>query len=138
MPGFTLKIKNISTKTPCEGFYVMIGETTDISNAKYARGVKELVNVVDGSITVTAYYGGLQDHIFVFLKHCDDFTPATPTCKKTRRGAYQIDMVKFNCPIDCDFSVSTEIVVGCDFDISTEVVAGCSFDVSASQVNMVL
>ena len=113
MPSYSqyrIIINNFTGYTPCNGYYIYTGLTTNINNANYLNGITTLIPVVSGySFTVTILSS--ISHIYLFIEHCDRHISSVPSSVPKLQGGYQIERVDLRCddcyePCDsCDYNI---------------------------------
>jgi hypothetical protein len=102
---YQIKIKNFTSKTPCDGFYVLTGMTQNINIAGYIYGTPTLYPITV-EFTFNLEIESDESKIFVFVKHCDDTPP--PIINPKLIGAYQLALVDLTCDdcyYPCEFGV---------------------------------
>lgn len=113
MPSYSqyqITINNFTGYTPCNGYYIYTGLTTNINNANYLNGITTLIPVVSG-YTFTVTILSSISHIYLFIEHCDGHISSVPSSVPKLQGGYQIERVDLRCddcyePCDsCDYNI---------------------------------
>ena len=102
MPSYSqyqITINNFTGYTPCNGYYIYTGLTTNINNANYLNGITTLIPVVSG-YTFTVTILSSISHIYLFIEHCDGHISSVPSSVPKLQGGYQIERVDLRCD-DC-------------------------------------
>jgi hypothetical protein len=97
---YQITINNFTgTTTPCDGYYVYTGLTTDITTSNYINDTTSLIPIVNGYI-FTIILSCSIEKIYLFIEHCDGHTTSTPSTTPKLQGGYQIISVNLKCD-DC-------------------------------------
>ena len=90
-----LTISNFIESTPCTGYYIYTGLTSNISSATYINGSAVLIPISSGGYTFTLNVGPSINNIYLFIEHCDGRNNSA-----TLQGGYQMSYVDLRCS-DC-------------------------------------
>ncbi len=88
-----LTISNFIESTPCTGYYIYTGLTTNISDANYVNGSAVLFS--PSFTTFTLNVSPSIKNIYLFIEHCDGRNNSA-----TLQGGYQMSYVDLRCS-DC-------------------------------------
>lgn len=88
-----LTISNFIESTPCTGYYIYTGLTSNISDANYVNGSAVLVS--PSFTTFTLNVSPSIKNIYLFIEHCDGRNNSA-----TLQGGYQMSYVDLRCS-DC-------------------------------------
>ena len=94
---YQITINNFTGQTPCNGYYVYTGLTTDVNNANFINGITSLIPIVNGYVFNVQLLSSISK-IYLFIEHCDGHIPSVPIPKL--QGGYQIVSVDLTCS-DC-------------------------------------
>lgn len=94
---YQVTITNFSGLTPCTGYYVLTGTTTDITSANYINGTSTLIPISSGGYTFDLLVDSSYDHIYVFVEHCDGYVTPPPSSTPKNQGGYQMSYVDLRC-----------------------------------------
>jgi hypothetical protein len=97
---YQITINNFTgTTTPCDGYYVYTGLTTDITTSNYINDTTSLIPIINGYIFTIILPCSIEK-IYLFIEHCDGHTTSTPSTTPKLQGGYQIVGVNLTCD-DC-------------------------------------
>lgn len=102
MPSYSqyqITINNFTGHTPCDGYYVYTGLTSDINNSSYLNGITTLIPIVSG-YTFTVTILSSISYIYLFIEHCDGHVTSVPSSLPKLQGGYQVEKVDLRCD-DC-------------------------------------
>ena len=88
-----LTISNFIESTPCTGYYIYTGLTSNISDANYVNGSAVLFS--PSFTTFTLNVNPSIKNIYLFIEHCDGRNNSA-----TLQGGYQMSYVDLRCS-DC-------------------------------------
>jgi len=91
-----ITVNNFIGTTPCNGYYIYTGLTTNINDAGYINGTATLIPIPSSGYTFTITIDPAIKNIYVFVEHCDGHDNS-----ETNQGGYQMSYVDLRC-IDCN------------------------------------
>jgi hypothetical protein len=90
-----ITVNNFIGTTPCSGYYIYTGLTTNINDADYINGSATLIAIPPNGYTFTITIDPTIKNIYLFVEHCDGHDNS-----ETNQGGYQMSYVDLRC-IDC-------------------------------------
>ena len=68
---YNVTISNFAGLTPCSGYYIYTGLTSNISNANYINGNSSLIPITGTTYSFQLDAESSITSVFVFIKHCE-------------------------------------------------------------------
>ena len=96
---YQITINNFTGQTPCNGYYVYTGLTTNINNAGFINEITTLIPIVNGYVFTIELLSSISK-IYLFIEHCDGHVNSVPSTTPKLQGGYQIVSVNLTCS-DC-------------------------------------
>ena len=107
---YEITITDFTGNTPCNGYYVYTGLTTNINGANYINGINGLIPIVNGYTFIIVLLCSISK-IYLFIEHCDGHVNSVPDSIPKFQGGYQLSTIDLRCD-DC-----YEQCDSCDFVI---------------------
>ena len=96
MSTYQITVNNFIGTTPCGGYYIYTGLTTNINDADYINGSETLITIPPSGYTFSLTISSLIKNIYLFVEHCDCHDNS-----ETNQGGYQMSYVDLRCS-DCE------------------------------------
>jgi hypothetical protein len=93
---YQITINNFTGQTPCNGYYVYTGLTTNINNAGFINEITTLIPIVNGYSFTIELLSSISK-IYLFIEHCDGHVNSVPSNSPKLQGGYQIVSVNLTC-----------------------------------------
>ena len=68
---YNVTISNFAGLTPCSGYYIYTGLTSNINNANYINGNSSLISITGTTYTFQLNAESSITSVFIFIKHCE-------------------------------------------------------------------
>ena len=91
-----ITVNNFIGTTPCGGYYIYTGLTTNINDAGYINGTATIIPIPSSGYTFSLAIDSTVKNIYLFVEHCDGHDNS-----ETNQGGYQMSYVDLRC-IDCN------------------------------------
>ena len=89
---YQLTVTNFVGTTPCGGYYIYTGLTTNINDADYIYGSATLIPIPLSGYTFFVDVDSSLTNIYLFVEHCDGHNN-----EDINQGGYQISFVDLRC-----------------------------------------
>jgi hypothetical protein len=98
MSTYQITVNNFIGTTPCGGYYIYTGLTTNINGVgtDYINGSETLIPIPPSGYTFSLTISSLIKNIYLFVEHCDGHNNS-----ETNQGGYQMSYVDLRCS-DCE------------------------------------
>jgi hypothetical protein len=87
-----ITVNNFIGTTPCNGYYIYTGLTTNINDANYINGSATLIPIPPNGYTFTITIDPTIKNIYLFVEHCDGHNNSN-----MNQGGYQMSYVDLRC-----------------------------------------
>lgn len=74
---YSVTISNFQNLSPCSGYYVYTGLTSNFNNANYINGLNSLTTITGSTYTFQLDVLSTITSVFVFIEHCDGVSHRT-------------------------------------------------------------
>lgn len=91
-----ITVNNFIGTTPCGGYYIYTGLTTNINDAGYINGTATIIPIPSSGYTFSLAIDSTVKNIYLFVEHCDGHDNS-----ETNQGGYQMSYVDLRC-INCN------------------------------------
>jgi hypothetical protein len=129
MSTYQITVNNFIGTTPCGGYYIYTGLTTNINGVgtDYINGSETLIPIPPSGYTFSLTISSLIKNIYLFVEHCDGHNNS-----ETNQGGYQMSYVDLRCS-DCE---SGTTICNC-ITVDSTLVNGATGNTNPSYNNVV-